>query len=328
VNHLRTGTLSALLMLGGLPGLSPVLQAQQDRRTTAVECCLTLLVPVGARATGLANTLVARSGPDAVFVNPAGLAGLERDELRIHNAEAEVESSNAFSLAFRIRRAGVLGFTYRLSDWGESTATDPLGNPTGTLRHLVHYAVAGFGTGMGDDLSAGVSYKIYQWRNDCAGFCQEAGFTATTHGIDFGVQYHPVAWPALKLGASMTHLGPALQVLNAEQADPMPTRVRVGAAYEMMRHFSADTTMALWASAGLAGSWRPGVGYRAAGGLELILDRTVFIRAGYGADQTALASAAIGVGLRYDRFDIGISRTFLEATSGGAPFQVTFAVGF
>jgi hypothetical protein len=328
----RRAAASLMLALAGLLATTvPALGQQEplrDRRTTAVECCLQLLVPVGARATALRNTLVAQGGPDAVFVNPAGLAALQRDEFRIHNAEAEVESSNAFSLAFRIRGAGVIGLTYRLSDWGESDATDPAGNPTGKLRHLYHYVIAGFGTGLGSDLSAGVSYRLFQWRNDCSGYCTEAGFAASTHGIDFGAQYHPSAWPALRVGASVTHLGPALQVLNAEQADPMPTRARVGAAYELMHHFTSDTTMALWATAGLAGSWREGVGRRAALGLELILDRTLFVRAGYGSDQTAEAVAAVGVGLRYDRFDIGIARTFMDASSITAPFQITFAVGF
>jgi hypothetical protein len=333
VNRLKRRAVTSVwpALAGLLAALEPAAAQQEtlrDRRTTAVECCVQLLVPVGARATALANTLIAQGGPDAVFVNPAGLAALERDELRIHNAEAEVESSNAFGLAFRIGGAGVLGLTYRLSDWGESQATDPSGNPTGTLRHLYHYLVAGFGTSLGPDLSAGVSYRVFQWRNDCSGYCMEAGFAATTHGVDFGAQYHPAAWPALRLGASLTHLGPALQVLNAEQADPMPTRVRVGAAYELAHHFTSDTTMALWATAGLAGSLRDGVGRRASLGLELILDRTIYVRAGYGADQAAQAAGAVGVGLRYDRFDIGIARSFMDASSTIAPFQITFAVGF
>jgi hypothetical protein len=263
-----------------------------------------------------------------MFVNPAALAGLERDELRIHNAEGEVESSNAFGLSVRIRGAGVLGLTYRLSDFGESIATDPQGNQTGVMRVLEHYAVAAFATEMGPGVSAGVAYKLYQYRRDCSGYCLDGGFAATTHGVDFGLQYHPPVWPALQLGASLSNLGTALQVLNAGQADPMPMRVRVGAAYELMHHFSSDTTMALWATAGASGSWKEGMPVRAGLGLELVLDGTIYIRSGYATGEGREGGAAIGVGLRYDRFDVGIARTFLGATGVPDPFQITFAVGF
>jgi hypothetical protein len=331
IQHAACGRIAAVLLsVCALPAPLLAQDPVPDRRAGAVECCLQLLAPVGARASALGNALVARSGPDALFVNPAALAGLERDEFRIHNAETEVESSNAFSLSFRIRGAGVLGLSYRLSDYGVSQATDHVGNPTGTLRLLDHYLLASFATTMGPGITAGVSYKVFQLRQDCSGFCGGFGsVAATTHGIDFGVQYHPQLWPALQLGASITHLGVPLQVVNAEQADPTPARARVGAAYELMHHFTADTATALWLSADLSGSWREGVERRAAAGLELVLDRTIFVRAGYATGAGREAGAAIGVGLRYDRFDVGIARSFVGAVGGGQdPFQITFAVGF
>jgi hypothetical protein len=323
--------LAAALGTLALAAPGAVVQGQQDplgNRGPAAECCLQLLAPVGARATGLANTLVAREGADALFVNPAALSQLGRNEFRIHNAEGEVESSNAFSLSARIPGAGVLGLTYRLSDFGESEAIDGQGNQTGLMRILEHYLIAGFGTEMGAGLSAGVAYKLFQYRKDCSGYCLDGGFAATTHGVDLGLQYHPRVWPALRLGASVTHMGLALQVVNAEQADPMPTRIRVGAAYELMHHFAADTSLALWATTSLTGSWREGVPLRAGAGLELVLDRTVFIRTGYATGEGREAGAAVGVGLRFDRFDLGIARTFLGATGAPDPFQITFAVGF
>jgi hypothetical protein len=303
--------------------------AQLEPRAGAAECCLQLLFPVGARAVGVGNALTARSGPDALFVNPAGLALLRRDEFRIHNADTELESSNAFGLAIRVRGAGVLGLTYRLVDYGESQATDPRGTPTGTLRSLEHFLLATFATPMGPGLTAGISYKLFQFRHDCSGFCEGGSFVATTHAMDLGAQYHPGLWPALQLGLAVTHLGVPLQVLNAEQADPTPTRLRAGAAYELMHHFSRDTTTALWTSLDVSGSWRQGVEPRVSTGVELILDETIFVRAGYATGSGRDSGAGVGVGLRYDRFELGIARSFVGAAGGGQdPFQITFAVGF
>lgn len=322
------GGLVALLLMGiGSGGLRA--QDVGEPRAGAVECCRQLLFPVGARAVSLGNSLTARTGADALFVNPAGLAQLRRDEFRVHNADTELESSNAFGVAFRLKGAGVVGLSYRLVDYGESQATDPQGTPTGTLRSLDHFLVASFATSMAAGVTAGISYKLFQFRHDCSGFCEGGGFAATTHAVDFGVQYHPRLWPALQLGASVTHMGLSLQVLNAEQADPTPTRLRVGGAYELMHHFTTDTTTALWASLDVAGSWRDGVEPRAGAGVELVLDETIFVRAGYATGSGRDSGTGVGLGLRYDRFELGIARSFAGAAAlGQDPFQITFAVGF
>jgi len=300
-----------------------------DDRVGAAECCLPLLFPVGARAVGLGNALTARGGPDALFVNPAGLAALARDEFRIHNAATDVETSNAFSLAFRIRSAGSFALTYRLVDYGSFPATDETGQQIGEARVLDHMLITSFATQLGGGLAAGISYKLYQFRSDCSGFCGEPGFAATTHGVDFGVQYHPPIWKSLQLGASLMHAGLPLQVVNAEQASPTPTRIRAGAAYEMLHHFVKDSTITGWLMTDVSGSWRQGVPVIVSTGGELVLDETIFVRAGYSTGSGRNAGAAVGLGLRYDRFDIGIARSFVDAgATDKDPFQITFAVSF
>ncbi|HUF49255.1 MAG TPA: hypothetical protein VMN60_00365 [Longimicrobiales bacterium] len=301
----------------------------QDRGVGATECCLPLLFPIGARAVGTGNSLTARDGPDALHVNPAALAGLAKDEFRVHNAKTEFETSNTFALALRIRTAGVVGIAYRLIDYGEAEATDDFGNPTGILRLLEQSLLATFATTMADGLTAGISYKLFQFRQDCNNICGGADFSATTHGIDAGVQFHPRIWPALQLGAAVTHVGLPLQVINAEQASPMPSRIRAGAAYELMHHFSADTTTVVWATADVATSWRTGVPPVAAVGVEVILDRTMYVRTGYTTGTGRTAGAAVGLGLRYDRFDVGVAKSFVASATGTPdPFQVTFAITF
>jgi hypothetical protein len=301
-------------------------QSGADERVSAEECCLPLLLHVGARAVGLGNALTARPGADALFVNPAALGWLTRDEFRVHSSETDIETSTAFSLAFRIGRAGTIAATYRLVDYGEVEATGEFGEPIGTLRLLHHALMGSFGTILTPGVAAGISYKLYQFRQDCRGSC--TGFAATTHAVDAGVQYHPPLWRALQLGASVVHLGTALQVINAEQEDPTPVRIRAGGAYELMHHFTSDSTTALWASLDVSGSWREGVAPVIGSGLELTLDETIYVRGGYTTGSGRNAGGAVGVGLRYDRFDIGIAKTFVSSTTGQDPYHITFAVGF
>jgi hypothetical protein len=301
-------------------------QTSPDDRVSAEECCLHLLFHVGARAVALGNALTARSGADALFVNPAGLAALGTDEFRVHSSQTEIETATAFTLAFRIRGAGTVGVTYRLVDLGDIESTDGAGAVIGMLRLLDHSLLASFAAVMAPGLSAGVSYKLYQSRQDCRGSCMTQ--VGTTHGVDLGMQYHPPVWPALQLGASVIHMGTALQMINAEQADPMPVRIRAGAAYELMHHFTSDSTTALWATLDVAGSWRQGVDPIIAAGAELVLDGTVFVRSGYSTGTGRTAGAAVGVGLRYDRFDIGVAKTFVSGSGSEDPYQITFAISF
>jgi hypothetical protein len=178
-------------------------------------------------------------------------------------------------------------------------------------------------------VNAGLSYKLFQFRQDCSGMCGTPGFAATTHAVDIGVQYHPTVWPSLQLGASIVNLGLPLQVINAEQASPMPMRIRAGAGYELMHHFSTDSTTALWATLDLSGSLREGTEQVLNTGFELILDRTIFVRTGYSTGSGRSSGAAVGIGLRYERFDIGIAKTFIASGSGDQDaFQVTFGISF
>jgi hypothetical protein len=64
-------------------------------------------------------------------------------------------------------------------------------------------------------------------------------------------------------------------------------------------------------------------------GLELDVQQLIFLRAGYTLGDGLASGAAIGVALRYDRFDIGVSRSFVNTGfEEGEPFQITFGVHF
>ena len=323
---LRSALFTSAFLIPWAPALA---QDDPDDRVSASECCLALLFPTGARAVGLGNALTARGGADAVFVNPAGLAALARDEFRIHNAPTEVETTNTFGIAFRIRSAGAVAFNYRLIDFGSFISTDENQQQTGEVRIYDHMLLASFATHLGSGVAAGITYMLFQSRQSCSGFCQQPSVAATTHGVDFGVQYHPRLWPSLQLGASITHFALPLQVINAEQAAPTPSRVRAGAAYEVLHHFSQDSAVAIWLSSDVSFSWRPDIPPTLSTGAEAVLDNTIFVRVGYSTGTGRNAGAAVGLGLRYERFDVGIAKSFVDPSAiDRDPYQISFAVSF
>lgn len=295
---------------------------------SANECCVALLRPTGARALALGDAITARPAPDGLFANPALLALITDDQFVVHNLNTSIEKSNAFSLLIDAGRAGSFGLTYRQNDYGEAEAFDEFGNPTGTLAVLEHVLTASYATTFAFGISAGLSYELFQFRQNCSGFCQDAAFAATTHILDLGIHFEPPMLPGLDLGVSVVNLGLPLQVVNADQASPTPSRLRLGAAYEVLQHTRLDSIARLRVMADLVQPTEfraPVVNV----GAELSLEETLFVRAGHGGAKGVAGGVGIGVGLRFDRFDVGVAKSFVNSGLDDAdPFQITFAIRF
>lgn len=295
------------------------------------ECCLRLLVPVGARASALGGAITARTGADAVFRNPAGLAGLEGAQFLIHHSDdltLDVQV-DAFSVLFT-PLSSTMAVSYQLFDRGEIETTDPSGQPTGELSYRDHLAVASFAVPLGAGFSAGLNYKVFQERVDCTGFCGGVENVATTQAVDAGLRWSPAWHPALEVGLAVVNAGFALQVINFEQSDPFPGRVHLGVTYDVLSPVPTDGVVAFR----VAVDARDRLGELGspilAVGAELDVQEAVFLRAGYTPGEGLGTGAAMGLELRYDRFDLGVSRSFVNSLleADEEPFQVSLAVHF
>jgi hypothetical protein len=320
--------LCALLL--PLLGAAPAAAQEAGSEVPAAECCLKLLMPIGARALSLGQALTARSGAEALFLNPAALADGLRSQFVVHSASTALERTNAFTLLLDSELLGSFALSYHLADYGDQEATDIFGIPTGLVSRIDHVLAASYATDIIGGLAGGVSIKLFQQRHECKGFCNMQTFSATTYGIDVGAQYQPAPLPALRVGMSLLHAGFPLQVINAEQASPLPTRIRAGAAYEALHHFRQDSTVSLWLSADVARPLRSVEGDALVYvGAELGWERLVFARAGYAGGSGITGGPAIGLGLRYDRFEMSVARSFVTSPiSDQEPFQVSFGVRF
>jgi len=310
--------------------LAPALPAlAQTGGAPATECCPELLLTIGGRALALGDAIVARSSPGSLFANPALLADVTDDQFIVHNADTAIGESNTFSLVIRSEVAGTFGLSYRLIDYGDQDKLDQNGIPVGSFGTLAHVLTASYATHVFQGLNAGVSYELYQFREDCRGFCDDfQSVPATTHSVDLGVQYVPRSLPALQLGAAVANLGFPLQVVNFEQASPLPLRLRVGAAYEAGHHFLADSAFAVWTSADLVTSPRDGRPHLNVG-IDVSVEETVFVRAGYGGGIGLTGGAAAGIGVRYGRFEVDIAKSFVRSPIDDAdPIQVSFSIRF
>ncbi len=312
-----------LLLCGG-----PSVRAQSS--VPATECCLVLLFPVGARSVALGQALVTAPTSDALFVNPAGLAWMRKGQFVVHHGTVTQAQMDALSLFFTPKGIGTIGITYHLFDEGQSDAVDINGLPTGTLSTREQLVILSFATPVVAGVTAGLNYKLYQFRNDCAGDCAAAQFTGTTQEVDLGLQYHAPGLRGLRLGVAINNAGFKLQVINVDQSDPPPTRLRMGASYELLQHIHPDSTTELWVTAQADTRLRGGLGLVPSVGVELSVNKTIFLMTGFRGGSGLNTGLAVGVGLRYERFDIAVAKAFSSSSLNpqGEPPQLTFAISF
>lgn len=300
----------------------------------ATEGALFLLLPVGAQGIAMGRAMTAMGGLESVFWNPAGLATLTDEHFMVYRGDHFAGDATSFSLLFSSELIGTLGLSYHLIDMGEQDVTDNQGNVVGSLDVRSQVALASFATGIFNRLNAGLNFKVVQFRVNCRGACLDPGVTATTYAVDAGLQSVPFRTLPLRLGAAVAHIGPRLQVINAAQADPLPSRIRAAAAYDVLRHVAPEAPYLLWIAAEVETRWqRPGsspsiyIGSEFAAGT---LD-AVYLRAGYVLGRPEETDGAtVGLGIHHERFDLGIAKSFAGPSLGGEsePVHVTFGIAF
>jgi hypothetical protein len=313
-----------------LSGLVPCRVAAQSEGD-ATEGAPFLLLPVGAQAISMGRAMTALPGPESVFWNPAGLGELADSRISLYRTDNVAGETTAVSGLFSRAEIGTIGFTYDLVDVGEQEATDDQGNVVGTLSFRNHLGVVTVATRFLDRLNLGVNFKVMQFRKSCRGLCLDAGVAATTYAVDGGIQLAGVAGLPLRLGAMIAHAGPRFQIINEEQADPLPTRVRIAAAYEVAGPVVPGAEVTLGVTAELEDRWRdvgsPAV-YLGGEFSAAITPAVLQLRAGYviGNDEQ-VDGAAVGVGIRYNRFDLAIAKSLASNIAQDIePVHVSFGL--
>jgi len=327
-----------ICLLAALSAGAP-LQAQDGSVGTSGEGAPFLLLPVGARAVSLGRAMTAFEGSESAFWNPAGLAGVARSQVVLFRGDQIAGTATALSLLLSRPGVGTVGASYLLLDVGDQDFTDLAGNFLGTISVRNHLGVISASASLLESLTAGVSFKVVSFRLTCRGSqCPDDGTTATTYAFDVGLQAVPV--DRLRVGAMIAHVGPSLRVLNAEQADPLPARYRIAAAYDVAAALTSRDDFQGWLTVEVQDRLRePGVPALYFGG-EFTAGRVdaLSLRAGYvisdaldkiqGADPED--GARVGLGIRYSAFDLSIAKSLSVSTLTGEtePVHVTFSIGF
>ena len=297
---------------------------------------LFLVFPVGAQAVGMGQTATAMAGRgEAAFWNPAGLATLSDDEFSLHSASLVAGRSNVLGAYFPSRGIGVIGGAVYLVDYGDLDRTDINGNTTARIAPRNFEFLASYATNLTGSFVFGINYKLVQFRVDCSGDCRDfpAG-TGVTHGLDLGGQFTVGPGGPLRIGVAMRNIGFRLQVNNQAQADPLPTRLAVGAIYEVrlrpVTGRALDQAFDLKVAADVDSPWGQAGQSETRVGLDIGYQRLVRVRAGYAFVQDGLSGPSIGLGVESGSLGIDLARAFLTGSDlqVESPTFFSFRVSF
>lgn len=322
---------AALLVAASLIAAPGGMSAQEiGDETGAGEGALFLLLPVGAQGVGLGRAMTALTSEEAAFWNPAGLAQQRRRTVMIYRGNQLAGDATALSVLLPWDRVGTFAASYLLLDIGKQELRDEFGNVLGGITVRNHAGLLSYAATFPGRIYAGINVKLVQFRIACRGQCPDWDTTSSGYAVDAGIQAEPFARIPLRLGWMIAHAGTEFQVINAEQSDPLPTRLRVAVAYDVLRHLEEDG-LALWFTVETEDRARDPGSPSLYAGLNLSAADLFHVRAGYvGGKLDQTNGASVGLGMRIDRFHLNLAKSLTRSvvTGAGQPLHVTFGVGF
>lgn len=313
--------------------LMAVVLLAAPRAARAQSGALFLLVPFGAHAVGQGEAVSADRtlGTEGIWWNPGALGRLDKKEVAVHHGQSVIATTDMLALAVPSRVLGTLGAGAYLVNYGDQEATDPVnGTPIGTITNRSYLLALSYASPVGKRFNAGLSYKFLMLRFQCSGVCGAVPVVSgSSSALDVGAQYLlPTATP-ITLGASVRNIGPALQLKDAEQADPLPRVAQVGAMADLPVRSLTAAGASLQVAADVQQS--EALGGTAVGvGAVLGYRKELFLRGGYKLQSGDARGASFGIGYRRGGFAVDFARRLggLSAQLGEPPTYISLRARF
>jgi hypothetical protein len=209
-----------------------------------------LLITPGARNGGMGEGGVASAtDANAVFWNPAGLAfQYENPEVDAPNEISLMHSQwlpqfnfndlfyDYLAARFYVEGVGMMGGSITYLNLGQNVWMDEFGNELGTFDSHEFAVTISYATKLYENLGVGVNLKYVRSNLSDVSVGQEDGDgRAHTMAVDVGVQWTPdyeLFENRLSFGANLSNLGPEITYIDKKQADPLPTNLKIGFAFE------------------------------------------------------------------------------------------------
>lgn len=250
--------LAAISCMGTFTGV----QAQTNTNTISTGVPFLLIGP-NSRFAGMGETGTAiADDPTAMHWNPAGLAFQTQPgyEFSITHSPwlAALNTGDLFYDYLAGRKyikslQGTVGMSITYLNIGEIIFVDESGREDPSKNYKAYeFAVAlGYGTQLSKSFGLGVTTRFIfsklSVESSLVGGEQGSG-TGFAPSFDLAALYKPVKGPnflknKFSAGINLSNLGPKISYVDAAQADPLPTQLRLGLAYELVKNEGNSLTI-------------------------------------------------------------------------------------
>jgi len=204
----------------------------------------------GARSGAMGETGTAHSNnANAIFYNAALLAYQYDQEYKIGENKFEANLMHSKWLPkfnfddlfydfvgarYYIDDFGMVAISLTFLNLGTNQYTDTEGNLLGTFDSNEMALTAGYSFFLQENLSLGTNLK-YIYSNLSSVTVENESGTGQSSGfaIDLGMVWKPETFEdKFTLGVAVNNIGPSMTYIDKDQADPLPTMLRIGVAYE------------------------------------------------------------------------------------------------
>ena len=294
-----------------------------------------LLISPGARAVSMGETFVATADDaTASYWNPAGLAFLKDRHLSMMHTKWLPQLVDDMSYDFLAYTqevesfGGTIGGNIIFMNYGEQYITMENGPAiVGTFSSWDMAVTVSYGSQLSENVGIGVNMKYIRSNlaNINSNTAAEGKGVANAFAVDLGVLYHMPFLPGLTFGANLANMGPRVSYIDPDQADPLPTNLKIGFAYKVLDsefnqlRISVDTNKLLVVRekgkapeefyTAIFTSWtNKDFGEQlnemtTTVGAEYIYNNMIALRAGYYYDQVGqMKFPTFGAGIRYGGF--------------------------
>lgn len=245
-NYLHVGFVFAAL--GVLSSVAP-----ERGRAQGESAVPFLLIAPNSRASGIGETGTGSvDDASAIFWNPGELAFLEGQEVSITHANwlPQFQLPDLFydHLNYRQRIdaiGGTVGASITYLSLGEFTVTNSSGpTPIAKFKSFEYAVTAGYSTKVSEDLGVGFNLRFIHSALSPIGTEEEQGNgISSTVSVDLALMYRPQTLDVpligdigkrFSAGLDLSNVGPKITYVDAAQADPIPTNLRVGLGYKLL----------------------------------------------------------------------------------------------
>lgn len=219
--------------------------AQKAYAQTGAAAVVFLMIEPDSRAAGMGNAGVAvADNANALFWNPAGLADQVGTEVALTHSNwlPELTSDLFFEYLVakhHLKNWGTIGAHVTFLNLGQHEHRSETNDPLGTFRSYDLSVGVSYGLKVTRDLSLGTGLRWIRSNLASVSVGAQESHPGVSVGVDIGALYKVPEFYLntiairYNVGFNLSNMGPKIQYSDSEQADPIPTLLRVGQAFTL-----------------------------------------------------------------------------------------------